>query len=902
MGVGPNLAFDAVDLSSTALNSSTLIIPVEAFVPEYNCEIAVVEDPQITTEIVGSFSDNSSETVLAFTAHSLSCKTQHNMPIYPDPARYRVPQRMIFGNVEYTGCDAGSDWINSSTDGLSDISLLLTADLRFEQLIAHGLNKSLDDSITGWSGQVASISALFCRPGYTLYDAEVTVDTSLPAGENVLQTRLLREKGETISGLTNGNVSNAFINAFDALILQTLPPLPAISGASQYFLANQFWNMMSLQIGGSSLEPFLDSQTLHQTAEAVFQGIVGQLAHQCYVETRTSHRLGTRLYLQERLQMKPLSTLVIAVAFTLLFVCTVIVFCSRAIRVIPRDPASIATQAAILAANPSTQQDLSNLGHTSDAGLKNKLHKRSYQSYTELDHVPSFKLSRNRLFDMSLALDKALEYWRPFAISWWFITLLTICTCALIVVLQVLQHISERTTGVTRIQMSSTWAHEFSTVFPAAVMISISEAFKAFYGTFVSILPYSMMHSNAVTVARSLMIRSAGRLHVINAVSGIRLKIPSLAFISTAAFLGTFLSTIVAALYQIESYSAPFPMQFTASDLFDFDFRTDDSNDLPNDNGAGLVFGLVEQQNASYPPFVYEELVYPKFSLPSTGEHMAQGAALQLEIPAFRAALRCSFAPMDNTEFGYYSPADGRGRTFWSVVVNTSFILPEQCHWPGEYPLPHEAVINLRNRATASYGSALIDMLWNWITDQRQTDSPCYTVGFMYGFFQYGSTHKSNITLMNCYQDIESIDTTTTFLPSMRIDPNHPPILHEATRKNVASDRLYRLSSIIDWNLEDFWSSAFDDDEGSTGSFVEDNDVPMDPFFQSVILGPDGIPPDELVGVQNRARFFDATQRTYRKYMALLIHTNMRRDLSSNSSSIDPPTYTGISSTPPSVV
>jgi Protein of unknown function (DUF3433) len=873
------------------LENSTLTIPVEAFVPKYNCEIAAITDARVTADISESL--GIVEATLNFTARSQSCSTQVSVPIELGLVNDPVPERLVYATPNPAGCDAGSAWPNSATNGNSDITLLMSADLRFEPLITPTFNKSAGYNITGWSSRVAAVSALLCRPGYTLHDAEVIVDTSLPAGENVVRTRLLQGKNETIPGLANGSVSYAYIEALDAFHLQNLPPLPAIAGATQTFEGDILWNIMSLQNGGSSLEPFLNPQILQQTAEGVFQGIVAQLAHQLFVESRMSPRRGTRQYFQERLQMKSVSTLVIAIAFALLLVCIVIIFYSRAVSVIPGDPTSIATQAAIFTASASTQRDLSNLGHACDADLKRKLYKSSYESYMELNPTPSFNISRNRLGDIDLALDKAFEYWRPFPVSWWFITLVTMATCALITVLQVLQHISERTSGITSIHISSAWAHEFFTVLPAATMISISGAYKAAYGTFVSILPYSMMHLGAVTASRSLMMRTAGRLHVINAVNGIRLRVPSLTFISTATFLGTFLSTIVAALYQIESYSAPTPVQFRSSDRFDFDFRTDNLGDLPNDNGAGLIFSLIEQQNASYPPYVYEELVYPKFSLPTTEQVAAEGAAVQVEIPAFRAALRCDFAPTDSFEFEYFQQnprVDEVGGTLWSIAVNASFVLPPECHWPGRYSLLRYATVNLRHDTTTGYGSALVDILWNWI--YRQTNSTCYTTGFMHGFFQYEMTQQSNITLMNCYQDIESLNTTTTFLPSMRIDPNDPPILHEDTRKVVASNRLYRLSDIMDYNIEDFWIKGFDDDAGSSGSFDEDGDVPLDPFFQSIIWGPDGVPADELVGVQNRAKLFNATQHMYRKYMALLIHTSMRQAIPSNASS-SPPTYSG---------
>lgn len=103
---------------------------------------------------------------------------------------------------------------------------------------------------------------------------------------------------------------------------------------------------------------------------------------------------------------------------------------------------------------------------------------------------------------------------------------------------------------------------------------------------------------------------------------------------------------------------------------------------------------------------------------------------------------------------------------------------------------------------------------------------------------------------------------------------------------------LYRLSDVLDSNLMDFHLKGIDDDPGSTGDFASENDVPMEPFYQAVVYGPEGIPASELIGVNNRENLFNATQHLYRKYMALLIHNNMRHPLPSSSSDSSP-TYPG---------
>ena len=62
----------------------------------------------------------------------------------------------------------------------------------------------------------------------------------------------------------------------------------------------------------------------------------------------------------------------------------------------------------------------------------------------------------------------------------------------------------------------------------------------------------------------------------------------------------------------------------------------------------------------------------------------------------------------------------------------------------------------------------------------------------------------------------------------------------------------------------------------------------MDPFYETVILGVDGVPAEELMRIENHDHFFNTTQHLYRKYMALVIHNSMRQPLREGTAS---PTY-----------
>ena len=172
----------------------------------------------------------------------------------------------------------------------------------------------------------------------------------------------------------------------------------------------------------------------------------------------------------------------------------------------------------------------------------------------------------------------------------------------------------------------------------------------------------------------------------------------------------------------------------------------------------------------------------------------------------------------NNSRLIYYSPSQGSGK--YGALLNITLQLPEQCHWPGVYTYDSgEAGVNMHH-FDARYGSAVLDLLWDWNTNKRQTNSTCYSVGFLFGFFQYENTAAENITIMSCSQNIETVNTKTTLLvPSLQIDPSNPPQVFEESRKIVAPNILYQLGPPIDSNLPDYRVAGFDDDPGSTGFF-----------------------------------------------------------------------------------
>lgn len=186
--------------------------------------------------------------------------------------------------------------------------------------------------------------------------------------------------------------------------------------------------------------------------------------------------------------------------FVLLSVFLCLIFFFKATDVIPRDPASIATAATLVASSSTLAKIFENLGHASDADLEHFLYKSSYRSRMVSGAESGFIIERNETsHSISITSDKNLDYWRPFPTSWLFVVSASLYTCALIVVMEVFGHLSHRGQGIASIHVSSTWAHEFSTVIPAVTMLVASECYKAANDTVSSFMPFSSLYRGGVT-------------------------------------------------------------------------------------------------------------------------------------------------------------------------------------------------------------------------------------------------------------------------------------------------------------------------------------------------------------------------------------------------------------------
>ncbi|CZR51799.1 uncharacterized protein PAC_01676 [Phialocephala subalpina] len=355
---------------------------------------------------------------------------------------------------------------------------------------------------------------------------------------------------------------------------------------------------------------------------------------------------------------------------------------------------------------------------------------------------------------------------------------------------------------------------------------------------------------------------------------------------SLAAFGGAFLTIVVSGLYSLEAFPTQQALTASRIDRFNLDWESS----VTEDNGAAAAFSAIEHLNLSYPMFTYQNLVFPEITVSTLRVQLACSAVYNITI--------------ENVISSQEVP---------SVIGNITIPLPSTCKKGGQfgnessilyyltYPYPAEGDVSAGTNRTSdtTYAGDLTDLhVGPWsesfysATDELDLDDGvgvpnnpegCPSLAFTFGRFKYsGQPGLADMSAFVCSQTIQQVLTNTKFLfPSFEIDKSHPPFVIESLAQFLtngsknAITRNYRPQHNLERRYQAFINNTY-------------TEYPFSTFFQGLLMGPNGIDKDELVGVKNQPRLLEAINEHYSYYMAQAISSNMRESLTPNSAIEDP--------------
>ncbi|KAI0179778.1 hypothetical protein GGR52DRAFT_587311 [Hypoxylon sp. FL1284] len=347
-------------------------------------------------------------------------------------------------------------------------------------------------------------------------------------------------------------------------------------------------------------------------------------------------------------------------------------------------------------------------------------------------------------------------------------------------------------------------------------------------------------------------------------------------FSTSIAFLVSSVLTIsIGSLYQPTSFSMSNAVELQTTSTFPTVLNASDFEDIHMMSNYSTISSIILENNVSYTPLVYENLILPNLSLESyiptnVSETPEQYyIRINVTIPALRPRLFCRLYPdSDITASFFYNQTFAPYRdNAWTSDGITIKINGEACVWNNTsvsfYLLPNSTasiamdLLKENSFAASSYtkGKAAIGcshFLYVWGRLSHLTQPPSISTW-----------------ALGCNSTIETVDVVASFIgPNLRLDPAHPPQAIESTSNLIPVDgdvanpiggyTFDNISTMDSGKLYNISSTIY---MGLTSLPPYSNKTLFDPFFEQLVTSRYAIPvaaigdPSQVEAVRNAITF-----------------------------------------------
>jgi len=707
-------------------------------------------------------------------------------------------------------------------------------------------------------------TAMLCRARYSIEQAKLTIDPAQRNGFDYTQlSSPLTQTGQQLPGFTPDHLMSD-VTSMAAAADSYLPQASLNSAnASGTPTINDYFNLMLLVGSVSDPTDLFNASLMSDLGERVFQGLAGQWVGAAVPLGNDSTTTGTYSWTSTRLHVSQFSF--VAICTLLSMAALLIIILSISSRGTPDLPDDLAFQISILRQSSNFRHLLQGLGHASNDQLKSRLN--SLFSTAEAEHAIRVEVTGDKeASDVDLSSEPV--FWRPMAVRYLFAVLTVAVPVTLIVILEILQRLSDANDGLGDVWISRSAAQQISSYLSAAIMLTLAACSSSAKFNFIIFSPYHTMMTGAATFQQA-QFTALGSLAPVALYKSLLRKQFSVATAMVSAILGSTLTIIVSGLYTVDT--VPNLHLTTATTADHFNLSWNERGDL----SGGTMFTLVEHHNSSFPNGTYNEIAYNLFNLGLDAQTLVQlygSSQIEVDMPIIRPSLNCSVVPKGSVSVNVTDKLSediaGEGEEQllgWYANVTVVTDLPEQCkNSSASY---HDStqlfVLTYPNMPVPSQGYTFGGQLSVPETQNGSSDlsyqlvsgPDCPGLAFQFGRYVSGQTSNYNTTVLLCSQYQESVLATLTFsLPGLELNTTQPPLLQEQTAQ-IVSRTQYDLDNLFGFRLE-----STPTDSGSADSFMD-----------TVLHGTEGIPGDELVGPGNEKQLYDAVQHVYRKFMVQVI-------------------------------
>ena len=738
------------------------------------------------------------------------------------------------------------------------------------ELLYQLVDDSAINSTSGWKLEPGNPSTITCAILYALQPLNITIDvanTNSSDGIHTVEPHF--STSDHLRNYSNFDLS-ADLSAQLSIVSNGIPtPVPDEPVAG----------LLSVQRGNATMHAFLDPEILRSAASKAFVEWSVQTVTQRLRSPAQRTVPGMRIYQENRLHVRLSSVVIMAVAFMLLGICALLLLFSRPVNAAPRDPSSIATCASILTSSISLRDRLNDCGYLTEKALINSLRQDIFMSNTLLSStIRKFTIEDRNSIRKSVDPNQnqsspGMKWWRPVPVTIPFISWSLVLPTSIIVVLEVLQHISDMYRGLTDITALSYFDNSVAAVLSAMLMTITAITYSSIEFAMNTFAPFQALRVGRGTNGLRLLGTRRKGFPIWSTAIAFKRRSWAAALASVAASVGGLLTIVASGLYTTDSVSVPNTLRVLGTDQFA------PAWDGTNATAAATAILSFERENGSYSSFTYDELVLPSFKLSADDAINATSKhPLSILLPARRAVLECTTVPEENIS--------------WVSNATVRFVagLPSSClsfkdgsnqdvseiafHWDPQGPEGGSDSVSVFYAGSVTWlnpdSATDCSYPYCFTLGAANNSASCPSIGFAFGRMMRANnfTSTENVTGLVCVQVLQEVQVNATFLlPNFTIPDSAPPLVDEGSIRKLS----YQINSTALATISEMGPTDI-----GLGNIYESG---IDPFYQAMLWGAEGIPADELIGAHNAERFLYATHHKYRKWMAQIINVNMRRTL-----------------------
>lgn len=395
LGTGPNTVVQTFEAQVPLAVQSSYSAEVLGFRSDLDCEVLDIPNSSIKTAHLPWFSIQAPYFLLNISTPGCNIRNAI-IAKGADHGIHNVPgaTENFQGHIENFTCSDGvdnslaSDNRPDNTNGYPEHRVLMTmADLRWDTP-SEDAGQLIETEVSTW--WVQNLTAILCRPSYSMSTYRVDYAASRNASQDPVSAIQLQNSTK-LAGFTDADLGSAVTIAQLQMQIGT--------GGLDYVLADPvvyFFQVLAAANSGSRQEPFMNATLLRDLGSEVWKGMATQVVlDNLMTNVDGSVLVGSVQHSQDRLQVKTLSAVFMAVLFGLLCCTSIVVLMFRPHDIVPCDPGPIFSTMALLAASPTLTDCLSGLGSARRSKIRESIADYRFQTLMPRGEETTFAIRAN---------------------------------------------------------------------------------------------------------------------------------------------------------------------------------------------------------------------------------------------------------------------------------------------------------------------------------------------------------------------------------------------------------------------------------------------------------------------------------------------------------------------------